>query len=329
MAAKIIYLVASGDTQPSVRYRVLPFIEKGRERGLDIDRIRIPKAIHKRLFFLLTLPKCHAFIIQSKLFAPWELKLIKRKCDLLVFDFDDAVWALPPHDLQTSSRQRDQRKYQRRFTAQCAAADLCVCGNSFLAERAGEHQSNVRIMPTGLDLEFYKPGTEPHEGFTVGWIGTAGNFVYVEMVLEEMRRSGKVHDLYVVSSEPYQGPLHEKVFWDKWTPNDVVNINRMDVGLMPLYDNEYTRGKCGGKALCYMACGVVPIVSAVGANNDIIEHGKDGFLVRRPEEWSEYITLLRQDPELRLRMGRAARQKMIDHYSVQTLADRLWGYLGV
>ena len=95
----VLFLTPSGETLPSVRFRVLPFVEAGRAAGLAIDWRRAPKAIHKRLLFLFTLPRARVIVIQQKLFAPFELALIRRRCQRLVYDVDDALWALHPAEV--------------------------------------------------------------------------------------------------------------------------------------------------------------------------------------------------------------------------------------
>lgn len=332
MATKILFLTASGETQPSVRFRVLPYVKLGREKGLEVSWKRIPKSIFQRYTFFSRLPKADIYIVQSKLFSAKEVSSLKRRCGMLVYDFDDAVWTMPPFDLEIPKKRRKAAKAASRFANQCAKADLCIAGNRFLAEKAFSYQENVAIIPTGLDTDTYVPGRSGNESgcALVGWMGTSGYLDWVQEPISLLQKHVGTIQLSVISNAQYKGTGKENVMWAAWSSDkEVSQLQAMDIGLMPLEDSEYSCGKCGFKILQYMACGAVPIASDVGFNAEIIEHGIDGFLVRQPEDWEKHVIRLAEDDDLRQRMAEAARNKVVSEFDLKAVATALWKALGI
>ena len=332
MATKILFLTPSGATLPSVRFRVLPFVKLGLEKGLDISWKRIPKSIFQRFSFFRRLPKADIYIVQAKLFSAREVNSLKHRCGMLVYDFDDAVWTMPPFDLAFLRKRRKAERAARLFANQCAKADLCIAGNRFLADKAAQYQNNISIIPTGLDTEGYRPDANrmKNEAVIVGWMGTSGYLDYVEKPISLLKDQVGAIQFSVISNAQYTGDGKRNVIWTAWSSdNEISQLQAMDIGLMPLENSEYSRGKCGFKILQYMACGAVPVASDIGFNAEIIEHGIDGFLVREPEDWKHYVMKLVNDPELRNKMRDAARSKVTSEFDIKMVAASLWKSLGV
>lgn len=332
MALNILFLTASGETQPSVRFRVLPFVRLGQEKGLKVAWKRIPKSIFSRYTFFSRLPRADIYIVQSKLFSSKEVSSLKRRCDTLVYDFDDAVWTMPPFDLAVPKKRRKAEKAAKRFANQCAKADMCIAGNRFLAENAAAYQDNIAIIPTGLDTDTYVPGRSGNvSGATlVGWMGTSGYLDWVQEPISKLQDHVGDIQISIISNAQYTGIGQENVMWAAWSSEqEVSQLQAMDIGLMPLEESEYSKGKCGFKILQYMACGAVPIASDVGFNAEIIEHGIDGFLVRQPEDWKTHVLRLAEDKELRQRMAEAARNKVVSEFDLKAVAQSLWKALGI
>jgi glycosyltransferase involved in cell wall biosynthesis len=329
----VLFLTPSGETLPSVRFRVLPFVEAGRAAGMAMDWRRAPKAIHKRLLFLLTLPRARVIVIQQKLFAPFELALIRRRCQRLAYDVDDALWALHPAEVGQPGMAEKSAKIARRFAETCQRVDMVIAGNTYLAEHASKHQHNIFILPTLIDTRKYTPAPPDAAAvppFRVGWMGTSGNLWFLPEVLRQLAPHRERLDIRVVADKPYEGELEELVRFERWSPTlEPDQLRGFQCGLMPLTDDEYTRGKCGFKILQYMASGVVPIASAVGFNREIIHHGMDGFLVRQPGDWAKYALRLAEDPDLLERMAWAARKTAEDRFSLAAQTPKLWQALGV
>jgi glycosyltransferase involved in cell wall biosynthesis len=307
-------------------------VELGRDLGLDVSWARIPKSIFERLFLFCRIKTSDVIVIQQKLLSSFELSILKNRCGKLVYDFDDAMWTLPTKDLVSGKKRRKAARASRRFGVQCAVSDLCIAGNTYLARKASEYQQHIRIIPTGLDTDKYVPRRDAEEDgpVRVGWMGTSGNLAYVQEPLRHLEGcDGRVR-FSVVSDAPYRGPGEGSVEWAAWSDaEEVAQLQAMDIGLMPLADDEYTRGKCGFKILQYMACGAVPVASAVGVNSEIIDHGVDGFLVKGPEDWREHVLNLAEHGELRRRMREAARRKVVARYDLRRVARLVWSALDV
>ncbi|WP_035104333.1 glycosyltransferase family 4 protein [Desulfohalovibrio reitneri] len=323
---RVVFLTQSGDTLPSVRFRVLPLLEAARDAGVEAERRSIPGSLAKRLPFLLSLPQGATVVLQKKLLNPLDLALLRRGAGRLVYDFDDAVWTCHPNTPAGSRRTRKELAQTARFRAVCRAVDLVVAGNRFLAQKAGPFAKRVEVLPTPLDTSAYTPGLERDEAVTVGWMGTSCNLFFLPEIMPLLRGMGL--DRLVVSDAPYTGPGEEGVRFEPWSGEREVDLLRqMDVGLMPLTDDEYTRGKCGFKLLQYMACGVVPVASDVGFNREVIRHGETGFLVRRPEEWREHVQTLAESPDLRHKMARAARRDVVERFDLRPAAERFLDWM--
>lgn len=328
----LLYLASSGSTLPSVRFRVLPFVEEARARGLDAEWRTVPKTAAGRVGFWLTLPKARAVVVQKKLLSSLELAVLRRKAEVLAFDFDDALWASHPNVTEQGQRKRTAARAAGRLARVAARVDLVVAGNSYLAQRIRPAARRVEILPTPLDTRIYLPSAgRPESGrITVGWMGASCNLFFLPEVFEALQSLSDLVRVFVVSDEPCVFPRGLPATFLTWSPAaEVECLQSMDVGLMPLTDDEYTRGKCGFKLLQYMACGAVPVASDVGFNREIVTHGRDGFLVRGAAETAACVERLARDPALRQAMAQAARQTVEERFSLTAAADRLFGWLGL
>lgn len=327
---RIIFLAQSGDDLPSVRFRVLPYVEIGQAKGWNVTARRIPKSFFKRLIFFAGLGRYDAIVIQKKLFSSFEPALLRRKCGKLVFDFDDALWTYHPSTKPGPKRDARSAKDSKRLTRQCAQVDTVIAGNSYLADRVSGCAKEISIIPTPLDTDKYVPGIFDRNRSQVGWMGTSSNLFFIGDVLQGLRPALESDPALIISNKEYRGRGSDLVRYEDWSgEREVEQLQSIDIGLMPLTDDEYTRGKCGFKLLQYMACGAVPVASAVGFNREIIEDGIDGFLVSSPEQWHEKVSLLKSDADLRERMRNAAREKVVTKFSLKTASEKLWQALGV
>ncbi|MCG8551721.1 MAG: glycosyltransferase family 4 protein, partial [Desulfobacterales bacterium] len=230
-------------------------------------------------------------------------------------------------------------KWVRRFLGQridriMKHAALVIAGNTYLADRAhAAGTKRVEILPTVVDIDRYPldtvhtgTGASKSEGcFTIGWIGSpiTAHYLYsVQPVLEEV---GKEVGACLMTIGA--GPVNIKqirvkdVAWSEKTESQF--LNQIDVGIMPLPDTPWARGKCGYKLIQYMACGKPVIASAIGANIDIVNHEKNGFLVSSQKEWISALTRLSKDKQLRKKMGYHGRKKVEQHYCLQITAEKL------
>lgn len=245
-------------------------------------------------------------------FVTWE-PFTKRP---RIFDVDDALWI-----------NRGGR-FARRLAAMC---DHVICGNSFLAEEFSRWNPSVSVLPTSVNVHRFCPRAAQAcaERPIIGWSGLWTNyrFLYnIEPALREVLRRNPSAIFRVVSGEPprfYSLP-DDQVEYIRWTPeNEARTIQEMTIGIMPLDDTVYSRGKCSYKMLRYMSCGLPVVVSPIGMNVEVLQKGNPGFGASNQGEWVEYLDALLKDPGLRSRMGASGREVVLHNYSVETLAPQM------
>jgi glycosyltransferase involved in cell wall biosynthesis len=244
----------------------------------------------------------------------------------LIFDFDDAIW-LRDHSEANAGLAWLKRPGKTRKII--AASDLVFAGNDYLADYARRFNPRVEVVPTTIDTEHYVRSSGPREpGVCIGWSGsmtTIRHFVPIVSVLRRLReRYGDSIRFRVIGDERYRDEELgiEGRAWDPAT--EVDDLSDIDIGLMPLPDDDWARGKCGLKGLQYMALETPAVMSAVGVNTTIVEDGRNGFLADAADEWFEKLSALVESTDLRRRLGRAARETVVRQYSVES---QRWRYL--
>jgi glycosyltransferase involved in cell wall biosynthesis len=263
----------------------------------------------------------------EKELLPWLPAIPERLVGPYVVDYDDAVFH--GYDMHPSFLVRFLLGNKIRATMSRAA--VVVAGNEYLASYAREAgASDIQYVPSVVDLDRYGvPLQHSNETFTIGWIGTPWTARYLPAIapaLKEACQGGRARLLLIGSGDiPLVGVPHEVRSWSEST--EIENIQSIDVGLMPLPDEPYERGKCGYKLLQYMACGRPVIASPVGVNRQIVEDGVNGLFASTLTDWIFAIEKLRQNYEMRRSMGEAARLKVKGAYSLQVQAPRVLAIL--
>lgn len=251
---------------------------------------------------------------------------IARRGIPIVYDFDDAIF-LP--NVSEANRAVGFLKYSRRVAQIVRASRHVVAGNAFLADFARTHNPSVSIIPTAVDTARFVPrvdaaadGGDP----VVGWIGSPTTAPYLESlrgVLAEVARRHRFVLKVSGAGRPVRidGVAVREVPWS--LADEVRLFNTCDVGVYPLFDDEWSKGKCGFKAIQCMACGVPVVAAAIGVNREIIADGENGFLASSPGEWVEKLGRLLSDGALRARMAAAGRRTIEERYSVKVTAPKL------
>lgn len=240
----------------------------------------------------------------------------------LVFDFDDAIYLPQPYSRRPLARFLGS---PAKFDAIVAAADRVFAGNDALAQRAVRSARDVRVIPSVVDTDRLRPsGREPGDRIVIGWIGSPSTAHYLEPIVPALREMSRRPGVAVriVGAELPEGLEGggESVPW--MLEREVAEVQAFDIGLMPLPDDEWARGKCGYKALQYMACAIPTVVSPVGVATQMVEHGRTGLLARTPEEWTRALELLISDRSRRAELGAAARESVVERYSLRAWAPR-------
>lgn len=255
-------------------------------------------------------------------------RAFKQRGAKLVYDFDDAIW-LP--STSKANRWLSFLKNPNKVGQIIGVCDLVLAGNSYLADFARQFNPAVEIVPTTIDTQEYSPGIEYPEKpvVTIGWSGsitTIEHFAHALPALEQIKaRYGNRVAISVVGDGNYR---HEGLGivgkpWKKDT--ELADLRGMDIGIMPLPDDPWARGKCGLKGLQYMALGIPTLMSPVGVNQTIVEDGVNGFLPATTEQWVERLSQLIESRALREQVGRAGQATVEAQYSVNAWRERYVG----
>ncbi len=280
----------------------------------------------KRLLALIRARQFDVLVIEKELFpflpALFERLLPRLGAPYLV-DYDDALF----HRYDLHSRALVRRLLGGKIDAVMRHAAVVVAGNDYLAERArAAGARRVEIIPTVVDTERYRPPSTRAGGPpVVGWIGTPQTSRYLKPLLpvfERLRREMPVRFAAVGARElDFAGTPVEAWPWSEET--EVASIQQFDIGIMPLDDSPWERGKCGYKLIQCMACGVPVVASPVGVNAEIVEHGRNGFLATGGDDWYVALSKLLTNHEDRCEMGGKGRRKVESWYSKSVQGPRL------
>lgn len=241
-----------------------------------------------------------------------------------VLDYDDAVF----HQYDQHPSAWVRRWLGRKHGQLMRRAALVVAGNDYIADHArAAGASAVVVLPTVINLVRY-PVTEERSDAAglpiVGWIGQRATAAFLQPLAPVFRQlaGDRLARFSAVGIDA--AALGLPMGSEPWSEEtEVSSIRRFDVGIMPLLDGPFERGKCGYKLIQYMACGLPVVASPVGVNRQIVEHGVNGFLAETPEQWATALRTLLADPALRQQMGRAGRQKVEKSYCLDVTAPRL------
>jgi hypothetical protein len=255
----------------------------------------------------------------------WVEKLLLPSGVPYVLDYDDAVF----HYYDEHRNPVIRALLAGKHPALMQGAALVVAGNEYLAEFARQAAApNVEILPTVIDLARYPASrsnrVEDYVPPCVGWIGqraTASFLGPYAPLFERLSSDGLVRFAAIGIDAQALGLPMASIPWTEQT--EVASISGFDIGIMPLLDGSFERGKCGYKLIQYMACGLPVVASPVGVNRQIIEHGVNGFLAETPEQWEQALQTLLADADLRQRMGQAGRKKVEQRYCIQMMGPRL------
>lgn len=331
---KRILLLPGAYNSPSARFRIWQFVEPFRDLGYEVtvrvpypdretkDRhgkvVRFPWRVNSVLRILTAwwiTRDAHQFsvVITNRDLVP-ELRItslerrIIKNGGKLVFDFDDAIHLGP------------RGKKLITFLSDCA---YVVGGNPMLRDYGLRANPRSVLIPTVVNTKYYKQGNRSENTIIrIGWSGSASTNIHCLPLLKESiiaLSKELTFEFVVISNEdPYidwEGVHYRFIKWS--ADQEVEQLQTFDIGLMPLNDNEFERGKCGLKAIQYMALGIPALVSPVGVNAEIVEHGVSGYHCKTDLDWRMHLLKLATDKMLRDEMGKRARERVVLHYSVE------------
>lgn len=315
---KILFL-SKGEDSSSTRYRALQYFPLLQQAGFDVAHVR---AAGGAAAFALALKKAAAadlVVVLRKTFPAPLLWLLRRVSRRLLFDFDDAIFCNTDGSPSATRMQR--------FAAMARVCDHLLAGNDFLKGNAEVFNRAVTLVPTSVIADGYlRDVDKPVNSIDLVWIGSSSTRKYLLEVLPALRLAASrapALRLKVIADFdlPDAGLPVLAVPWSAST--EAQALASAHIGIAPMRDDDWSRGKCALKVLQYMAAGLPVISSACGANAEIIEEGSNGYLVTGDQDWCDRIVELASDAALRSRLGAAGREKVLAAYAIEPVFQRM------
>jgi glycosyltransferase involved in cell wall biosynthesis len=307
--------------QPSFRQRIAIYLDLLRNRGIGCEVARLPPSPLARRTLFASAQRFNGVLLHRKILNAWDGFWLRRQGATVIYDFDDAIM------YNDRKPERASRIRFHRFGRTAALSRLVIAGNEYLAEHARRYNGQVEILPTGLDLGPYraKPPRGDDGVVRLVWIGAGSGMLRhvhgIGPALEELGRRFPKVVLRLVCNKFFglQAMRVEEQRWSRDT--EVADLATSDIGLAPMADDPFTRGKCGFKILQYQAAGLPVVASPVGVNGEYVQDGVTGFLVRDPAQWVEKLSTLIENPELRTALGQAG-QREVEKFDIRVIGER-------
>lgn len=325
---RVLFLILDPQ-HPASRYRVMQYLDYLGAHGVMPIVEKFPESYAAWKGLVARRPGPDLVFIQKKRLNWLVWRLLRKAGWRTIYDVDDAV-------MYSSSRHRSPFSFTRmfRFKSMVRHCDAVIAGNGYLKSLAEPLNANVHWLPTCMDLrkyEYRRPsasGGDASTGapVTLGWIGGRKSVPFLKTLIPVFDRLALTLPglkLKIVCSDflaCQRLPVEKKQWREQDEGKDVATF---DIGIAPLPDDVWSRGKCATKLLQCMSAGVASIASPVGAHAEIIQEGRNGALARTPQEWFERIDLLARNPSLRAMMGPAGRATVEERYSLSVCAPRM------
>jgi glycosyltransferase involved in cell wall biosynthesis len=312
--------------QPSFRHRMQCLVAPLEAGGWQVRVERFPK----RRYGLRSWERrelfgwAHVVVLHQIKLSGIEARLIASSSRHRVFDFDDAIYVRKPRRLGEPAEDSSWRR--RKFSATCRSVDAVAAGNEVLAEAARGAARDVVILPTSIDVSCYQAAALGADAApTIAWIGSPENLVYLEIIRPALARLAARHPrlkLRVICSAFPDWPeiQVERVPWSAAT--EAASLAAAHIGVMPLSDDAWARGKCAFKLLQYMAASLPCVASPVGANTEAVIDGFNGFHAGNAEEWERNLERLINSAQLRAQFGASGRRRVVERYALDVYRER-------
>ena len=336
----------------ATRFRLLQMVQPLRERGIELTvRPFLDSQTFSTLYQRSHLLKTSAGVASGLLHRLADIPagrhadvvLVQREAMLfgppvverlmtalgsrpLVLDLDDATYV--SYVSPTYGRIGTLLKWPGKTRSLIRAAEVVTCGSDEIAEDVRALGGYAVVVPTVVDTDVFAPAARPsHRPPVVGWIGSHSTFPYLESLVPALQAVAGDHDfvLRVIGSGRDHFPVEDlRVECSEWSlAREVVDFQSLDIGLYPILEDRWSRGKAGLKAVQYMSVGIPFVASPVGAVRRIGVDGLTHFSAASADEWVQALKTLLEDADLRARMGRAGRAHALEHYTVSSAADIL------
>lgn len=315
----------------SITFRTAPFLKHHDWRVLYQPKRYFPKmfiltkGFVRRIGLLLVVPAYDFIFIHREVMPigpPWfEFIAAKLFNARIIFDFDDAIWLT---DNKSETRFERWIRWRSKTPKICAWSYRVSCGNSYLADYAKRFNSRTVVNPTIVNTQtVHNPELYQYVSdhpLTIGWTGSRTTLKYLSLVLPVIRKLQQTFRslrFFIIAD---QKPEFEDIKFDfkEWSEQtEALDLLEIDIGIMPLPDEDWARGKCGFKLIQYLSMEIPAVASPVGVNTEIITD-KTGRLASTEAEWTRVLTELLENPELRKHLGKEGRKHIENHYSIRS-----------
>jgi len=295
--------------------------------GKKNSKTSVIKSYLRRFFSLFSLHKYDLVIIEKELF-PYFPAIIEQTLRFFkvkyIVDYDDALFHL---------YDQNSNKYIRKFLGNkidivMRNSSMVICGNEYLVARAKKSGAKrVEKLPTVIDLSRYKiKNNYKDNSIVIGWIGTPATLIFVKPIedaIVEVLNNLNVSVQFVGGVSGIFNE-HPKISYVTWSEKSEINsILNFDIGIMPILDDDWAKGKCAYKLIQYMGCGLPVVGTYKGMNIEVIEENENGFLAATHKEWVDALTKLVKNKELRVRLGSNGREKVAQKYTLEVSSKKL------
>jgi glycosyltransferase involved in cell wall biosynthesis len=317
-----VVLLGYGLDQPSFRHRMASIIAPLEMAGFQVRPVRFPS----RRYGLRTWERrdllrwADVVVLHQIKLSAIEASLVATLSRRRVFDVDDAIYVRKPRRLGDPVDESIWRR--RKFAATCRWVDVVAAGNDVLAAAARPAAHEIVILPTSIDTSVYRATTaSAADPPTIAWIGSPENLIYLEMIRPALARLAARHPALKVrvicSQFPDWPEIHiERIAWSSQT--EAGSLAAAHIGVMPLTDDAWSRGKCAFKLLQYMAASLPCVASPVGANTEAVLDGVNGFHARSTDDWEQTLERLIVSADLRARCGANGHAHVEKRYALRT-----------
>lgn len=320
-----LLILTNNPERASFRQRIGVYLDVLRDNGIECEVARFPSgSLGRRKLFKRSV-KFDGVFLHKKRLNLIDTFWLRRCARKVIYDFDDAIMYSDKHP------DRPSRKRQSSFQRTVKLADMVIADNSYLANHARNFNTNVEVLTTGLNVSNYKQNVSPPDDgkLRLVWIGSKSTLPYLAQIKPALEEIGSRFDnviLRIICDDFFdlQNMEVEKHHWS--LEKQAIDLAQSNIGLAPLPDDRFARGKSGGfKILQYAAAGL-PVVASRGVNAQCIREGVNGFLAIDCSEWVDKISCLLRDSQLRKQMGQAGRQE-VKQFDLSVIGKQLCRFL--
>ncbi len=316
-----LLVLTNNPGRASFRQRIGIYLDTLRGNGIRCEVAGYPSGSLARWKLLRRCRDFDAVFLHKKRLNPLDASWLRRNCRKVIYDFDDAVM------YNDKNPDGPSRKRQKSFQRTVRLAHLVIAGNSYLAEHATKLNSNVEILPTGLDTSAYtfRPEIKKDNKIRLVWIGSQSTLKYLAKLKPALEEIGSRFDnvvLRIICDDflNLQNMPVEKCSWS--LEKQEHDLAACDIGLAPLPDDIFTRGKCGFKILQYFAASLPVVASPVGVNSTYVRENVNGFLADNHRAWVNKLCRLISDSQLRDKMGQAG-SEAVKPFDIEQIGSQL------